>query len=164
MADPRWLTPDERQTWLSFVLATGEVLDAVDRQLRADSGITRSQFSILQVVAMAPGGAVRITEVAARLRFSPSRLSHAVARLEKEGWLERRGDPDDGRAQLVALTAEGQRRIDEAAPRHVAEVRARLFDHLGPEQVVQLRAISDALLGAPSPEDDDPERSAPSSP
>ncbi len=146
MSDVRWLSPEERKAWLSFVLATSTVLDAMDRQLHADYGINRSQFSILQAVAMAPGGAIRMTDVAAGLRFSPSRLSHAVARLEKDGWLERRPDPNDGRGQLVALTVEGQRRVDEVAPRHVAEVRARLFDHLSAEQVAQLQAISDALL------------------
>lgn len=95
---------------------------------------------------MAPERAVRMSDVAATLRYSPSRLSHAVSRLERDGWVERRPDPADGRGQLVVLTDEGQRRIDAVAPRHVVEVRARVFDHLSTEQVAQLEAISEALL------------------
>jgi len=141
-----WLSPEERSAWLAFVLATSAVMDTLDRQLQKEAGIARSHFSILNVVVMAPGNAARMSEVAAALRFSPSRLSHAVGRLERDGWVERRPDPDDGRGQLVVLTEEGQRRIHEVAPVHLAEVRARVFDHLTPEQVVQLREISQALL------------------
>jgi DNA-binding MarR family transcriptional regulator len=146
VSDVPWLSPEERRAWLSFVLASGEVLDDLDRQLQREAGITRSHFSILQVVSMAPDGAARMSDVAMALHFSPSRLSHAVARLERDGWVERRPDPTDGRGQLVALTAVGQGRIDEVAPRHVAQVRARVFDHLTAEQVAQLEAISQALL------------------
>lgn len=146
MGDERWLSPEERATWLVFVLATGEVLDAMDRQLHAEAGITRSHFSILQVVSMAPGRSARMSDVAAALRFSPSRLSHAVTRLERDGWVQRRADPEDGRGQLVVLTAEGERRIHEVAPAHIAEVRTRVFDRLTSEQVAQLAAISEALL------------------
>jgi hypothetical protein len=34
-----------------------------------------------------------------------------------------------------------------AAPGHVAEVRRLLFDHLHPEQVEQLEAVTGAALG-----------------
>lgn len=140
-----WLTPEERRAWVTFVLASGSVMDGLDRQLQRDAGINRSHFSILQFVSMADGSA-RMSDVAAALRFSPSRLSHAVGRLERDGWLARRPDPNDGRGQLVTITDVGQRRIDEIAPRHVVHVRARVFDHLTDEQVVQLQTISDALL------------------
>lgn len=140
-----WLTPEQRGAWVSFVLASGAVMDRLDRALQRDAGINRSHFSILQFVSMADGTA-RMSEVAAGLRFSPSRLSHAVGRLERDGWLERRPDPTDGRGQLVAITPVGERRIHEIAPRHIADVRARIFDHLTDEQVAQLQAISDAIL------------------
>jgi DNA-binding MarR family transcriptional regulator len=140
-----WLTPEQRKAWVTFVLASGSVMDGLDRQLQRDAGINRSHFSILQFVSMADGSA-RMSEVAAALRFSPSRLSHAVGRLERDGWLARRPDPNDGRGQLVTITDEGQRRIERVAPLHRVHVQARVFDHLTDEQVVQLQAISDALL------------------
>lgn len=153
----RWLTPEQRRAWVTFVLASGSVMDGLDRQLQRDAGITRSHFSILQFVSMADGSA-RMSDVAAALHFSPSRLSHAVGRLERDGWLARRPDPNDGRGQLVTITDEGQRRIDRVAPRHIVHVRARVFDHLTDEQVAQLQAISDALLeGIDAEEPDGPD-------
>ena len=140
-----WLTPVQRRAWVTFVLASGSVMDSLDRRLQREAGINRSHFSILQFVSMANGTA-RMSDVAAGLRFSPSRLSHAVARLERDGWVERRPDPADGRGQLVTITAFGEQRIQEIAPRHIADVRAQVFDHLTDEQVAQLQEICDALL------------------
>jgi DNA-binding MarR family transcriptional regulator len=140
-----WLTPEQRLAWVTFVLASGAVMDSLDRRLQRDAGINRSHFSILQFVSMADGSA-RMSDIAAGLRFSPSRLSHAVGRLERDGWVERHPDPADGRGQLVTITAFGEQRIQEIAPRHIADVRAQVFDHLTDEQVAQLQEICDALL------------------
>lgn len=146
MDDVPWLSPDERAAWLSFVRASSAVLEGLDRQLQRDAGVTHSQFLILSTLSMAEDGSARMSEVASALRYSPSRLSHAVRRLETDGWVRRRPDPGDGRAQLVALTEEGWERIHAVSPLHVVDVRARVFDHLTAEQVAQLAAISRALL------------------
>lgn len=149
-----WLTPEQRRAWVTFVLASGSVMDGLDRSLQRAAGINRSHFSILQFVSMADGAA-RMSDIAAELRFSPSRLSHAVGRLERDGWLERRPDPADGRGQRVAITPLGEQHIQEIAPRHIADVRAQLFDHLTDEQVAQLQGICDAILaGLDQPTDD----------
>ena len=142
----RWLTPEQRETWVTYVLANTAVLDALNRRLQRVAGLAHSHFAILQVVSQAPDTTARMSEVATALRFSPSRLSHAVGRLERDGWVQRRPDPDDGRGQLVALTELGHARIAEIAPDHIAAVRALMFDHLTPEQVTQLNEISQALL------------------
>lgn len=52
-------------------------------------------------------GAIRAGSLAEILRSDPSTVSRQVAALVKEGLLERRADPDDGRASLLALTDKG---------------------------------------------------------
>jgi DNA-binding MarR family transcriptional regulator len=42
----------------------------------------------------------------------PSTVSRRVATLVKEGLIERRADPDDGRASLLAVTAEGHAALE----------------------------------------------------
>jgi DNA-binding MarR family transcriptional regulator len=49
-------------------------------------------------------GRVRVSEVAEHLRSDPSTVSRQVAALVRDGLLERRADPADGRASLLALT------------------------------------------------------------
>jgi DNA-binding MarR family transcriptional regulator len=76
---------------------------------------------------------------------SKSRLSHAVARLEERGWVERLDCPTDRRGQVARLTDAGFAALDGAAPAHVEQVRRSLFDRLTVEQVTQLGLISAAI-------------------
>ena len=76
-----------------------------------------------------------------------TRLSRAVGRLEKRGWVQRAPDPSDGRSTLAALTTAGVEKLDQASPGHVLMVR-RLLGSLTGAQVRQLREISRRLLGA----------------
>jgi DNA-binding MarR family transcriptional regulator len=50
-------------------------------------------------------GPMRASAVAECLRSDPSTVSRQVAALVKDGLLERRSDPGDGRASLLVLTA-----------------------------------------------------------
>ncbi|MFV2013348.1 MULTISPECIES: MarR family winged helix-turn-helix transcriptional regulator [unclassified Micromonospora] len=77
---------------------------------------------------------------------SRSRLSHAVSRLEQLGWVRREECPTDRRGQFAVLTEPGSTALTAAAPGHVDAVRRHLFDQLTPEQVDQLRIISEALV------------------
>jgi DNA-binding MarR family transcriptional regulator len=78
---------------------------------------------------------------------SPSRLSHAVARLEEKGWVRRERHPTDRRGALAVLTDEGYAALTAAAPGHVAAVRRAMFDRLDRTQLRQLGAILATLLG-----------------
>ena len=144
--EPNWLSDDEQAAWRAFVLARHLLEDSLDRQLLRDSGMPHAYFMILTVLVEADDGTVRMGDLAARLSFSRSRLTHAVASLERSGWVERRPDPTDGRGQLAVLTPAGEQAQHDAAVGHVAEVRRVLIDRLTPAQVGQLRAISEAVV------------------
>jgi DNA-binding MarR family transcriptional regulator len=87
-----------------------------------------------------------MSQLAELTTSSPSRLSHAVARLEEKGWVRRERHPTDRRGALAVLTDAGLVAVRAAAPGHVSAVRDAVFDRLAPEQVAQLRAISERLL------------------
>ena len=143
---PRWLNADEHRAWRAFVLAMHLLDTALDQQLQRDSGLPHAHYMILVILSESPDRQLRMSDLARDLRYSPSRMSHAVASLERNGWIERRPTPNDRRGQLAVLTAAGFQALAAAAPSHVAEVRARVFDQLTPEQVTQLGQICDALL------------------
>jgi DNA-binding MarR family transcriptional regulator len=82
-----------------------------------------------------------MSDLAAIAQGSMSRLSHAVSRLELAGWVERHACRDAGRRTAARLTPAGLRKLEEAAPGHVREVRRLVVDRLEPEQ---LRALGDA--------------------
>ncbi len=147
MREPtRWLTDDEQATWQGYLLSTRLLYEAMDRQLQSEAGMAHSHYAILVTLADAPDRSMRMTELATRLQFSQSRLTHAVARLERDGWVERMQCATDRRGQFAVLTEAGQRTLEAVAPGHVEEVRRRVFDQLSPEQVRALGEICSRLL------------------
>jgi DNA-binding MarR family transcriptional regulator len=73
-------------------------------------------------VAEVGGGPVRAADLATRLGLHKSTLSRGLAQLETLGLVERQPDPSDARARLVALSADGARRLNQVT----SERRARL--------------------------------------
>ena len=144
----RWLTAEEQRAWRLFLQACESVLAGTDAQLVRDSGIPLGYYEILVHLSEAPGRALRMTQLARASTYSKSRLSHAVARLEQRGWVQRRECPTDRRGQIAQLTEQGFAALAGAAPGHVGQVRKSLIDVLTPEQLGQLGEISAAIVAA----------------
>jgi DNA-binding MarR family transcriptional regulator len=145
VTEPRWLDEGEQRTWRSFITASRLFWERVERQLQQCAGIPHAYYEILVRLSEAPDRTLRMSQLASSSLSSRSRLSHAVARMEESGWIRRLPFPDDRRGSLAQLTEEGMARLAAAAPGHVEEVRALLFDALTPAQIAALRDISDAL-------------------
>jgi len=145
MDEVRWLTDDEQRAWRAFLLAGQLLMDRLDRELLQQAGMPHAYYGILVVLSEAPERSLRMSEIADRLCFSRSRLTHAVARLEERGWVEKAAYPTDRRGASAVLTDTGMAALAAAAPVHVAGVRRHLFDWLATEQVEQLRAIGEAI-------------------
>jgi DNA-binding MarR family transcriptional regulator len=157
---PRWLDVDERTSWVTYLLATRLLWSRLERDMQRGAGMPLTYYEILSVLSEEPVRALRMADLAARLQVSPSRLSHAVSRLEEWGWLRRELCPSDRRGWIAVLTDEGMDAVRSAAPVHVESVRTHLFDQLTPEQMRQLRDISESLLAHLSPELESPEQIA----
>ncbi|MFJ8696011.1 MarR family winged helix-turn-helix transcriptional regulator [Streptomyces roseolilacinus] len=152
-AEPRWLTDREQRVWRSYVHATMLLEDHLDRQLQRDAGMPHIYYGLLVQLSQAPRRRMRMTELAKGAKITRSRLSHAVARLEKNGWVRREDCPSDKRGQNAYLTDEGFEVLRRSAPGHVEAVRQAMFDRLTPEQVDQLGAIMRVVADALEPSD-----------
>ncbi|GGY14884.1 MarR family winged helix-turn-helix transcriptional regulator [Streptomyces anandii] len=138
---PHWLTDEEQRVWRSYLHATTLLEDHLDRQLQRDAGMPHIYYGLLVQLGEAPRRRLRMTELAMNAKITRSRLSHAVARLEKNGWVRREDCPSDKRGQFAVLTDEGAQVLRRTAPGHVAAVRQALFDRLSPEQQKSLGEI-----------------------
>ncbi|MBI0300504.1 MarR family transcriptional regulator [Streptomyces sp. PRKS01-29] len=147
--EPRWLTDDEQRSWQAYVQASMLLEDHLDRQLQRDAGMPHVYYGLLVKLSWAPRHRMRMTELAEAAKITRSRLSHAIARMEKDGWVRREDCPDDKRGQNAVLTDKGLKVLQETAPGHVTAVRTAIFDRLTPEQVGQFgdicRIIADGL-------------------
>ncbi|GLW98628.1 MarR family transcriptional regulator [Microtetraspora sp. NBRC 16547] len=148
MSGTRWLSDDEQRTWRAYLASTQLLQDALERQLQRDSGMPHAYYMILAMLSEAPGRTLTMTRLARVTRFSASRLSHAMARLEEKGWVRRVKHGQDRRTTMAELTGEGFAVLEAAAPGHVEEVRHRLFDPLTGEQARQFRDILATLTAA----------------
>jgi DNA-binding MarR family transcriptional regulator len=143
--ETRWLSPAEQQAWRAFIGACRRLFAEVDGHLQLVAGIPHAYYEILVRLSEAPGRELRMTQLADASFSSKSRLSHAVARLEERGWIERAACPTDRRGQVARLTDEGFAALESAAASHVEQVRQLIFDQLTPLQVGQLQEISEAI-------------------
>jgi DNA-binding MarR family transcriptional regulator len=101
----------------------------------------------------APSSKLRMSVLATICGSSLPKLSQAVGRLERRGWLSRQPDAQDGRYTLAILTSAGRRRLEEMAPAHVDAVREFVFDRLTPTQARQLGTICQRILDGLPPDD-----------
>ncbi|HLJ68053.1 MAG TPA: MarR family transcriptional regulator [Chloroflexota bacterium] len=156
MAEPRWLSADEQKTWLAFLLATRLLWARFERDVQREAGIPLTYYEILSALSETTERAMRMADLSRILQVSPSRLSHAIARLEESGWVRRELCRSDRRGWIAVLTAEGVTALEGAAPAHVESVRRHLFDQLTDRQVAELGVISSALLAHLAPGTDIP--------
>ncbi|MFN2539812.1 MAG: MarR family winged helix-turn-helix transcriptional regulator [Mycobacteriales bacterium] len=147
----RWLTDDEQRAWLAWLGATELLMASLDTQLQRDAGFPHAYYAILAQLSAAPDRTLRMSDLASVVNASPSRLSHAVGKLEERGWVNRKPSTCDKRSTLCTLTDAGFEVLKEQAPGHVAAVRKHLFDRLTPEQVAQLEQICNAVLDGLDP-------------
>ncbi len=150
---PRWLDDEEQRAWRAFLSAGRLLMNRLERELQMNAGMPVAYYEVLVALSESPCRRMRMSELARRSDSSPSRLSHAVARLEELGWVRRDACPTDRRGAFAVLTETGLRAIEAAAPGHVEAVRSHLFDRLSREQVVQLREIFEAV-GRPLADED----------
>lgn len=146
-APPQDFTPDELDTWSAVATLLEWLPAALDSQLQRDSGISHFEFGILYALAHADEP-LRMSELAAYANSTLSRLSRAVARLERAGWARREVDPTDGRVTRAHITDDGRRAQAAAAPGHVALVRRLVFGALTPEQARALGESSRRIAAA----------------
>ncbi|MGV9244470.1 MarR family winged helix-turn-helix transcriptional regulator [Streptomyces sp. NPDC003710] len=151
--DTRWLTDQEQRTWRAYMHAVTLLEDHLDRQLQRDAGMPHMYYGLLVQLAEAPHRRLRMTELAIGAKITRSRLSHAVARLEKNGWVRRENCAADKRGQVAVLTDEGYEVLARTAPGHVAAVRQAMFDRLTPEQQKSLGEIMSVIAEGLEPKD-----------
>jgi DNA-binding MarR family transcriptional regulator len=149
--EPRWLDQEQQETWLTLFSLLVRLPGMLDAQLQRDAEVNLFEYMVLAGLSVAPERRLRMSLLAAISEGSLPRLSQAVGRLEKRGWVHRSPDPVDGRYTLATLTDEGLEQVLRTAPSHVAEVRRLVFDPLDDGQPEQLHDICGRIMRAVDP-------------
>jgi DNA-binding MarR family transcriptional regulator len=151
--ETRWLDAAEQRVWEQLSTMILRLQPLLSAQLQREFGISHFEYLIMARLSEAPESRLRISVLATTSGSSVPRLSQAIARLEKRGWLSREPDPTDGRYTFALLTDTGRQRLEESAPSHVDTVRKFVFDRLTPTQTRQLGTICQHILDRLPPDD-----------
>jgi DNA-binding MarR family transcriptional regulator len=146
-----WLSREELRSWLALAAVVEALPPVLSVQLKRDAGINSFDYMVMAGLSESPGRAAVMSDLAAFVAGSISRLSHALSRMEARGWVTRRPLPADGRFTEVVLTDEGMAVVTRAAPGHVREVRRLVVDRLGAERMAQLGEIATRILEVANP-------------
>ena len=149
----RWLDAEEQRTWRQLSTMILRLQPVLNAQLQREFGISHFEYLIMACLSETPGSMLRMSVLATITGSSLPRLSQAVGRLEKRGWMSRQPDAEDSRYTLAVLTSAGLRQLQEAAPSHVAAVREFVFDRLTQAQTRQLGTICQRILDGLPPDD-----------
>ena len=149
----RWLDAEEQRTWRQLSTMILRLQPVLNAQLQREFGISHFEYLIMACLSETPGSMLRMSVLATITGSSLPRLSQAVDRLEKRGWVSRQPDAEDSRYTLAVLTSAGLRQLQEAAPSHVAAVREIVFDRLTQAQTRQLGTICQRILDGLPPDD-----------
>jgi DNA-binding MarR family transcriptional regulator len=135
------LSQEELAAWRGFLRVHAALTRELDAELAAAHGLPLSSFEVLLILQRAPGGEMRMSELAASVLLSRSGLTRLVDRLVGAGLLERRQCEDDARGYNAAITAAGRQVFREARATHLTGVRERFLRHLSDEELGRLAGM-----------------------
>ncbi|MEN3265863.1 MarR family transcriptional regulator [Pseudonocardia sp.] len=145
MGEPKWLTERELRVWEDLLAVSARLDRRVEQQLKDEAGLSHAQYEVLVRLGRAPGGELRMTELADAALTSKSGLTYQVTQLEKAGLVRRRSCETDVRGVVASLTDGGREKLREAAPGHVTLVRELFIDGLPAAQFAGLAAALSIL-------------------
>lgn len=136
------LNDTELAAWRGLLDLHAALYRRLDAELQT-LGLSMPAYELLHTLE---GGPLRMSELAARLRFSGGGLTRLADRLAAVGWVGRERCAEDRRGYLLELTPEGRSRLRRAHALHLRSVRGLFLDELSPEETGALAALWPRLL------------------
>jgi len=94
---------------------------AASERLSAEAGITSPQYQAMLAIGVA-SAPLTMKDLAEELMLQPHAAVQMVDRLQRQGFVERRASPSDGRSVLLALTEAGESMVEGLAALHLDEM------------------------------------------
>ena len=115
------------------------------------TGLSGAWLEVLLRLHRTPGGALRITEIAAHVTIPASSFSRLADRMEEEGLVERHPDTRHRRATLLRVTTAGEQRFAEAWKVLEPSQQARLGKLLSGDELDFLEQVTRKIRDANRP-------------
>jgi DNA-binding MarR family transcriptional regulator len=136
-----FLSEEEESAWTGLLDTHEALVRELDARLLAEHNMPLSTFEALMHIAHAEEGTIAISQLAERIRLSPSHVSRLVIELERQGLVERQRSSSDSRSTRPTITGAGRKRLRDVGATYLSTIRALLLDPLGERDVRQLVRI-----------------------
>jgi DNA-binding MarR family transcriptional regulator len=136
----------ELAAWKGVLRVHAALVKVLDAELEARHGFPLTSFEVLVSLRRAPGGKLRMAELAEHALLSRSGMTRLIDRLEREGMVCRSSCDRDGRGCYAVLTAGGSEAVDNARATYIAVVRAGFLSHFSHAEMGELAALLQRAL------------------
>jgi DNA-binding MarR family transcriptional regulator len=132
---------DTIETQVAMLMRLGEATRRAT-ELKPHRALDRSAYVILRLLQAA--GPLNVSALADRLNLDGSTVTRQVTALERDGLVQRRPDPRDGRGTVIEPTGTGLAQVD-AVRRARREVYDVVLGDWSPSDRAQLAAVLERL-------------------
>jgi DNA-binding MarR family transcriptional regulator len=139
----------ELGAWRGLVRVHAALVRELDAELDARHGLPLSSYEVLRCLSRAPGGRLRMAELAEHVLLSRSGMTRLIDRLEREGMVSRSTCDKDGRGCYAGLTDLGRETVEQARTTHIAVVRAGFLRHFSEDEMRELATMFERVLPRP---------------
>lgn len=136
--------------WARLVRTQQVVVAAVEADLTAAGLPPLAWYDVLLELSRLREGGLRPLALEQELLLAQYNLSRLIDRLEKAGYVVRLPCPEDGRGQIVAITAEGRALVRRMWPTYRAAIARHVGAKLSEREARQLAALLRKLTGTTS--------------
>src|SRR5262245_7385236 len=128
------------RAWARLIKAQHAVLSAVEAELKAAGFPPLGWYDVLLELFHADDG-LRPLALEQELLLAQYNLSRLLDRIEKAGLIERRSCPEDGRGQIVTITAAGRALLKRMWPTYRAAIARHVGARLSDDEAARLAAL-----------------------
>lgn len=136
------------RAWAALLRTHAAVVPVLERDLQAAAGLPLAWYDVLLELSGAPRRRLSMSELAARVVLSRTRVSRVVHELERAGYVERVGHPGDRRSTYAVMTRAGLRRFRSAAPVYLRGIAAHFARHMDHAELTTLASALERVVGA----------------
>jgi DNA-binding MarR family transcriptional regulator len=132
--------------WTRLVKAGRVVLGAVEAELKAAGFPALGWYDVLLELSREKVDGLRPFVLEERLLLAQYNLSRVLDRLAVAGYVERLPHPEDGRGQIVRITAAGRDLVKRMWPAYRAAIARQVGAKLSEGEANELAALLDRLI------------------
>lgn len=132
--------------WGALLRVHAAVVPVLDSDLQEQTGLPLAWYDVLLELATEPGGRLRMSDLAARVTLSRTRVSRIVDELVAAGYVTKLGHPNDRRSTIASLTPAGRTAFRRAAPVYVTAIEREFAAALSGADLERLAGLLGRVL------------------